>query len=697
MAVIGRIRKRVGLLIGFIGVSLLLFILGDVLTSGSGMFNSTSDVVGEINGEKVHYQEFENRVETMIENYKINTKNETIDQNTQDMLREQAWTMFINDNTLSKEYEKLGLSCSSDELYELCTGKNPHPQIRQAFTDPKTQQFDPNAVIKFLKDLPNRDEKLQRQWSEFETAIKQDQINNKYKNLLKNSIYVNSAEAKTIFTNNQRTVNIRFVKLDYNTIPDSTVKVDDNDLKTYYNENKKKYNQAENIRKVEYVSFDVVPSADDRAEVISWVEKKKDEFVASTDDASFVAQNSDTPYDSTYHAKGSLPPVIDSVFFNAPIGTVVGPYENNNGLSLSKLAGETMVSDSVHARHILLKVDDGDTAKVIARADSLKSAIKKGSKFDQLAMNLSADPGSAIKGGDLGWFRQGAMVPTFNDASFNGKKGDMPIVTSQFGVHLIEILDKSAGTKQVRVATVTREFKPSTKTYNQIYNKATAFAAEARTAEEFDSTIIKLGLNKKIADNLKETDKNIAGLDQPRELIRWAFTAEKGDVSKIYTFGEKYVIAHLTGIKEKGTLPLEAVKESVTSDVRRQKKAEMLIEKFNATGAKDIDAIAQKLNSAAMDVDNVSFENPYVQGMGNEPSIVGAVFAYKAGQVTPPLKGENNVAVVQVKSFKEPAETKDYSMASKQLTDQRKSRSDYEVFNSLKEKAGIVDNRGKFY
>ena len=164
MAVLGKIRKRVGLLIGFIGLSLLLFILGDVVTSNSGLFKGTSDVIGEIGGEKVHFQEFDKRVETLTENYKVNSKTETVDPNTQEMLREQAWGMYVNDNVLGKEYEDLGLSCSAQELYEMCTGRNPNPQIKQAFTDPKTGQFDPNAVVRFLKDLPNREEAIQRQW-----------------------------------------------------------------------------------------------------------------------------------------------------------------------------------------------------------------------------------------------------------------------------------------------------------------------------------------------------------------------------------------------------------------------------------------------------------------------------------------------------------------------------------------------------
>ena len=157
MAVIGRIRKRVGLLIAFVGISMLLFILGDLVTSNKGIMGRTSDVVGVVNGEKVHYQEFEKKVDHLIENYKANSKSESIDQNTTDMLREQAWSMAVNDNTLGKEYEKLGVSCSPEELFSWITSREAPFELQQlgAFKNKDTKQFDPNEVVKFLKSLPN--------------------------------------------------------------------------------------------------------------------------------------------------------------------------------------------------------------------------------------------------------------------------------------------------------------------------------------------------------------------------------------------------------------------------------------------------------------------------------------------------------------------------------------------------------------
>jgi peptidyl-prolyl cis-trans isomerase D len=213
----------------------------------------------------------------------------------------------------------------------------------------------------------------------------------------------------------------------------------------------------------------------------------------------------------------------------------------------------------------------------------------------------------------------------------------------------------------------------------------------------FDSAVVKQGLNKRIADNIRETDKNIPGLEQPRELVRWAYQAKKGDVSKVFTLGDKYVIAHLVDVKEKGILPLEDVKDQVTAEVIKEKKAAILTEKFNKAASSNIDEMAQKLNVTATDADNLNFGNTYIPGMGNEPYIVGTVFALKANEMSKPIKGDNAVAVVQVKSFTEAPKTTDYSASAKSVVDPRKSRSEYEVFNALKEKAGVEDNRGRFY
>ena len=696
MAVISQIRKRGTLIISIVGLSMLLFILGDLVSSNTGLFRGTSDVVGEVNGEKVHYHEFEMRVNNMIENYKINTGQDNVDQNTADQIRDQLWGVIVDENTLGKEYEELGLSCGEDELYDMATGKNVDPKIRQAFSD--SSGFNPQNVVRFLKDLENRDAKLQKQWSEFEKSLQAERIAEKYKQLIKGSMYVTTAEAKAAYENQNRSATVRYVAEYFRDVPDSAVKVTEDDIENYYDKHKQEHKQDQTVRKVEYVTFDVSPSQEDRETAMEKLVGLQQEFQATNDMASFLAQNSDAPFDSSYHSQATLPPALTGII-SLPIDTVVGPYSENESIKLARITGEKFLPDSAKARHILLKIE-GDTAAVMARADSMRAAAKRSKgAFEEMAKKFSQDPGSGASGGDLGWFKPGMMVPEFNDACFNGRKGDMPIVKTQFGVHLIEITDQAKPSRQIQAAVLEHKVEASQKTLDSVYLKANEFAATNTTGDLFDKAVTEKGLNKRVADNLKENDKNVMGLEQPRELVRWAYTAKMDEVSKVFTLGNLYVVAHLVDIRDKGILPLDAVREQMTAGARIDKKADMLTEKFNNAlkDSKTLEELAAKLNTQVRSQEGLQFSNPYFNELGREMSITGSLFSMESGKTSPPLKGENAVVVAVVTQFTEAPKEADVSATRAQKLSTLKQRSEYEVPNALKEKASIKDNRGKFF
>ena len=698
MAIISKIRKRGALIIGFVGLSMLLFILGDLVTSNTGLFHNTSDVVAVIGGEKIHYREFEARVDKMVENYKINSKQENVDANTTDMIREQLWNTVVTENTIGKEIEKLGINCDKDELYDMVAGKNIDSKIKQAFKD-SLGNFNPQNVVKFLNNLPNADEKLQGQWAEFEKALQEDRRQEKYKALIKGCIYFTTAEAKRSFTDQERTASIQYVGEFYRNLADSAVKISDSDVEKYYNDHEDEFKQAESTRKIDYVTFDVVPSDEDKQKGDEWIRGKMQEFKAATDNASFIAQTSDSPFDSTYHSLATLPAAFQNSI-NDSIGTIIGPYDEGSSKKLAKISADRIMPDSVKARHILIKIENGDSAKAFARADSMKKAAKgKGKVFEEMAKKFSQDPGSGSKGGDLGWFKPGMMVPEFNNACFKGKKGDMPIVKTQFGVHLIEITDQAKPSRQIQIAVLDHKVEPSQKTYDSYFLQASEFANKNNTAELFDKACKEKNLNKRAADNLRETDKSVAGLEQPRELVRWAFTAKQDEISKAFTSGDKYVVAHLASIKDKGTLPLEAVRDQASSQARKEKKAEMLIEKFNKamSTAKTPADVAQQMQLQVQSADNISFSAGVIQNIGREPAIVGTIFTLPQGKMSVPIKGESAVLVASVNMFNEPKKDADVKPIAQSLVATIKQRCDYEVQNALKEKANIEDNRGKFY
>ncbi len=696
MAVIGKIRNRAGLLIGFVGFSLFAFILGDLFSSSKGIFSKTETSVGVISGQKINVMDFESRVQEMAGNYKIQNNTESIDQATMDQIREQAWNQLVNDEVLGTQFSKLGLTVSSDELFDMVQGKNIHPQVRQAFTDPKTGQFNPSSVLTFLKNMDNDPTgKTKAQWVIFEKAMRQERLQQKYNDLLKGGLYVTTAEAKEDFMAKNRTASLKYVMIPFSTIVDSTIEVSDAELKAVYNENLKSYKQVAS-RAIDYVTFDVTPSDVDRQAAANDIAKITEGFKLASNDSAFVASNSDAPLDASFHKKGTLPFNIDSIMFAAPVGTVVGPFEENGTYRLSKLTGSKMMADSVKARHILLKMDPAKAAEIKMRADSIKTALKGGAKFELLAAQYSTDQAANQKGGDLGWFGAQMMVKEFSEACFAAKKGEIVIVQTQFGLHIAEVEDISAASRQVQVANVTKRIEPSTKTVQMVFTKANEFANKNATADAYNKAVKDQNLTKLSEKNIAENARQVGALENSRELVRWSFGAKVGDISKAYEFGNRFVIAMLTDIREKGFSTLEQVKDQVTDEARRDKKAQQLIEKLGKAGS-NIDAIAAAVQQPVNPAENVSFASPFLGNAGNEGTVVGTAMTLKAGQVSAPIKGVSGVYVVVVNSFNEPQMPKDFKDAANQLRQQLAGRSQYEVFNALREKANIDDNRGKFY
>jgi peptidyl-prolyl cis-trans isomerase D len=697
MAVIGTIRNRLGVvLVIFVGLALVLFVLEGLLSSSGSLLNNGNNVA-EINGETVTVQEFEQMVQQNADRVKQNN-NGTIDNAMMDQVREQSWNQLLNQMIFGEEYEALGLSVSPKELLDMVQGNNIHPQVRQAFTDPKTGQFSTASVVQFIRNLDEADEVTRNQWLAFENSLREERIAQKYQNLIGQSLYVTSYQAKQEFIARNKTAKVRFVFQNYNSISDSSVKVDDSELKAYYDDHKKQFNQPENSRRLEYVVFDVAPSKEDREYVENKLKTLNEEFKATKDDSAFVMQNSDIKMDEVYYKKGQLPPALDTVMFNAPVGTMAGPFADGEYQKISKLIEVKTLPDSVKARHILLQVTNpADKEKVMARADSIKKAIKGGASFAEMAMKFSADQGSAIKGGDLGTFGEGMMVKPFNDASFNGNKGDMPIVESQFGIHLIEIQDQKNPSKRARIATLALKLEPSSATKQALYAQANEFAAQVNNGD-FTASITKKGLAKREGD-ARESDRTFAGLEDSREIIKWAYRAKKDETSKVFDTGNQFIVAHLTEIREKGILPLEQVKEQVKFLAVREKKGRQMSEKLSAqlSGATTIDAAASKAGLTLMTSDAVNFSAAFLSNVGREPEVVGRLFSLKQGQLSAPIKGNTGVFVVQVDAFTEPVLPKEFGSEKTQIMGSLKQRTNYEVFNVLKEKAEVKDNRIRFY
>ncbi len=703
MAVIGKIREKSTLLLIMIGGAMLLFILGDIASSGGSILRNNQTIIGEIDGEAVDVRDFQRQVDQSIENYKMNYEQANIDAATQDAIRSQTWDQMVREMIMGDEMEELGVAITTDELVDMITGPMPDQRIVQAFTDPNTGVFNPSAVSNFVRNM-GQDEtgQTQQRWEAFVGDLKKQRVSDKYYNLIKKGLYVTKAEAENDYMANQKRVDIRFVAKRYISLADSAVSLSDSDIKKYYDANKHKYKQDEG-REIEFVSFDVRPSQEDIDEVRLWIEDVAKEFETVENDTLFITEQSDPgkEYRQRWVTKEELLDGLDTVLYDASVGTVYGPYRVGDTYKAAKLLGTKMAPDSVEARHILLQPEtQDDTEETIrAKADSLKQLIKSGKeKFEDLAAKLSKDAGSATEGGDLGWFREGVMVQSFNDACFNGKKGDMPIVASQFGIHLIEITDVSSKSKKVNIGMIERDIVPSDKTYQSFYTKADRFARENSTADQFEAAVVEQGLNKRVPPPMKPNDPTILGMENTRQMVKWAYESEEGDVSKVFDLGDKFAVAVLSGVDEEGYAPLESVKQVVEAEVRKDKKAEKFKAEFEQVlnSAKDIDALGTATGLPVEPAQNVNFAVANIPGLGREPELAAAVLSLQVGQISKPIKGRNGVFVAVVDNVYDAPAKDAYPQEKLRIANNLANRQT-EIYNALKENANVVDNRSKFY
>jgi len=705
MATLQTIRNRAGLLVSIaIGVSLLAFIMSDLITNNNFFGSSQKTDVAEIAGEGIPVTVFEERVTELTENYKRNTGKETTpDEETMQSIRDQAWEEIVTDFVVTNNLQEDGIVVENNELQDMVVGNNIDPQILQIpiFKDKATGQFDPNLVKQFIANMDKDPTGAARlSWVAFEKQLQHSRLLSKYYTLVKKGMYVTKVESNKYAEDGTNMYDIRYALKKYSDIGDSTITVKDDEIEKYYNEHKYLFEQ-EQSRDIEYVVFDVMPSPSDIESIKTKLNIIKAEFDTTTDIAEFVNHNSDTPYSEQFFSKSSITPPYDSLFFAAKPGIVFGPYIENGLYRMAKIMSFKSLSDSVAASHILIAPGEKRTkeqAKLIS--DSLKLVIAQGGDFATLAMQYSDDKGSATQGGDLKWFKLGMMVKPFEKAAFDAKKGDVVIAETQFGYHIIKVTDKSEASNKAEIAYIDWKIEPSSETYQGVKTKVYQFAGVNSTKDKFDAAITKEGMNKRIANNIRPNDRNIAGLESPREIIRWAYKEEtkKGEISQPFEFTDKFVVAYLSEIRLKGIAEKEQIKDQLTSLVRKDKKAEKFISEFKtASSAGSIDALAQKLNITVQDATSINFNSFSLPGMGIEPNVIAASTCYEKGKLSPPLKGNNGVFVITVSNKTKSPQPIDNKTSKMQLSNEIQSRVDYQAFEALKKIADLKDYRYLWY
>jgi peptidyl-prolyl cis-trans isomerase D len=692
------LRNRAGyILIGAIGFAIVAFLVGDAINVGKPFWAESQKVVGSVDGEDISIDEFSGKVEQSLNQFKQQYGGSGNAQ-MQAMAVDNVWQGEVANILLGKEYSRLGLTVTSDELYDLVQGKNPSPLIMQYFGNPQTGELDRAQVINTFKQ-GSKDPKVAEQLRMVEAEIEKQALQQKYANMIRNSVYVTTLEANDEYLNRNKLANFKYVSLDYVSVPDASVKPTESDYSDYYNNNKKRFENPTETRAFEYVSFSVNPTKEDSAAVKTQVEKLAEDFKTAANDSLFAAVSSDVKVPYTYITKGKLDPAVDSVVFNLPAGSFYGPKFSGNSYKLIKVIDTRFSPDSVKASHILLdasKLGGVDKAKKVA--DSLKTLVQKGASFATLAQQYSVD-GSKDKGGELPTFARGQMVPEFENAAFGGSVGDLKIVTSQYGVHLIKIEKQIGSSKVAKLAYIEKNLLSSSKTKDAAYKKASSFLNEAKGGN-FNELAQKKGYTLGVADKITPTQGFAPGLDNPRQLIRDAYSANKGDVlDQVYQMENAFVVARVTDIKPKGTLSLEAVKKDIEPMVIVAVKAKMLKEKLDKAlqGAANIDQVAQKVAKPVLPVQNLVFANPIIPGAAQENKLVGTVFGSQPGKLSKSVEGERGVYVFVVDGFTNPAPLANTYKQKEAMMQTAGQRSLGAAFQALQDKSNIKDNRVKFY
>lgn len=705
MAVLTKIRSYSVLLLVVVGLALVAFVIGDFFAHGP--IRTQRIYIGEVAGKKITIQEFEQSVNEQIEGWQMQTGTAQVDPSTAFQIRQQVWNSMTREILLTYEMENLGIQVSSAELFHFIQGPTPHPVIVRNFTNPADGSFDPQMVMSFLANLDQIDPATQEQWLSVERFIKRDRMEAKYHNLVRSGYFMPTALLEREFHDRNTTVSGRFLFKPYDAIADDQITISDSELRRFFNQNKNRF-EKEATANIRFVSFPIVASNEDRLALEQEVRDLMGEFATTTDVAGFINANSDERFNPAFLSAGRMTPDLEGALFNAPVGTMHGPFEENNAITVAKVADVQFRPDSMSARHILIshigsQAGGGERTIDAARtlADSLLTVVRQDpGAFSQLAMLFSNDPSAQANMGDLGWFMADQMVPEFSEAVIQAPTNSFTTAETQFGIHVIQVTGKSALSRKVQIARLTRIIEPSSRSIQATFTQATQFANALTDGAQFQEVAEEQGQAVRVADNIGKMDVTLPGVPNPREIIRWAFDPanEVGSISEIFEIDNRFIVATVESRMEEGIPDLNDIRAEVLVLAKREKKYEQISQELTtALTNGNIEQAATTLGLELQPVADLRFNTPNLVNIGPEPKVVGAMFGLQPNTVSKPVKGNAGVFLVEIASKNEQPLPEDLNFLSLQLRDIFTNKVFTDVFNALRESARIEDNRALFY
>lgn len=706
MAVLNKIRERSVFLIIIIALALFSFVLADVIRNGGATTQKEQGIIAKVNGEDISREQFAMQVEAYQRNLGPDAGTT--------MAVNLVWDMTLRQVILQDEMDELGIRVENAQIRNVLArelGNNPN------FTN-EAGMFDEARLREYVATLQATSPVAYQQWLDFENSLGESAREQIYFDLVRAGLNASLSEGEIAYRKSGDKVDLSFVQIPYSSVPSEEVEVSKSEIEAYIKKHPARF-QTEATRDIQYVHFPEEATEEDDAEIRDAVAALLDDRVefnpvteqndtvpgfADVEEVElFVNDHSDQPHVDRYYFQDQLPEEHAEALFNLEVGETYGPFRQNNSWMLSRMLETAQIPDSAQARHILITYQGAQIAQGIERtkaeaqalADSVAQVVRRDKgEFENLAAQLSADQSNNENGGELGWFSPGDMVPAFNDFVFNNDQGDVGVVESQFGYHVIDIQQQTQPQKAVKLATIVRAVEPSNESRNNLFAEVTKFEIAARegnlvdVAKEFDVSL-------RPVKGIGVLDERIPGLGAQRSIVQWAFEdqVKEGDIRR-FEIRDGYVIAQVTAKNPEGLQTVESASSVVTPILENQKKAEIIKSRISGN------TLAEIASGASVEVQQasaVSRQSPTLPGAGREPAVVGAAFGMEAGQISEPLSGNNGVYVIEVQQ-KRPAEALDsYGTYAIRETARRRNNVEQGVFEALKDIAEIEDRRAQFY
>ncbi|QNM85672.1 peptidylprolyl isomerase [Polaribacter pectinis] len=693
MAILSKIRERSMFLIIIIGLALFAFVL-DPSTLGDFFNSNKVNEIGEINGETVSRQEFA----TAVDAYK-----QQAGSNVSDMqATKTVWDNIVRKKIYQNQLSEAGITVGEADVWNEVINA-PSVKSNPQFLN-EAGLFDETKFKQFLADTKENNEQMWSAWSNYMNQIRDNAERNTYNNLVTAGLGASLKEGEAEYFVENTKLNSQFVFVPYSTIADSLVTISKSEVEAYVKANPTTF-KVDESRDISYVKFDIVATPEDETAIKNDVATLIEDFKSATNDNEFLNENdSDINLDLGFKYKNSVNNQVSSEIFEGSKGDVFGPYKDQGYFKISKVVEVAKMPDSVKASHILIPFVGSqratpditrteDQAKKLA--DSILNVVKRSNrKFADLAKEFSSDKSNSDKGGELDWFNYNRMTPAFRDFSFTSKKGDIDVVKTPFGFHIVKIDDQKNNQTVVKLATYGRKIVPSEATENAVFQKSEQFALALSKNKNFSDVAKENNYATKPAIGLKVLDENVPGLGNQRNIVTWAFNndTEIGSFKRFDLEGS-HVVAFLTGSTEKGLMSAEKATSRVRPVLVNEKKAKLLADKLKGSSLEDI---AKANNTTVRTANGVTLKSPTLAGAGSEPKVVGAMYNAEPNKVYTNIEGSRGVYAFTLTNKVLPTALPNYETKRKTISEGRK-RLTFKMYEAIKKASDIEDNRANMY